>query len=83
MLRKKLNKFISNKVYKIVTSCNTYIFNNSTDFLNKINVFHKLGIDYKVSIVGDYEKLKVDYLECQKLNTMISLHNLLHLSYSI
>lgn len=83
MLRKKLNKFISNKVYKIVTSCNTYIFNNSTDFLNKINVFRKLGIDYKVSIVGDYEKLKADYLEFQKLNTMISLHNLLHLSYSI
>lgn len=66
-------KNISGKIYVIKTSMNTYTFNNSTDFLNKVKVFTKLGITHFANIIGsnnssDYAVIckvkKLDNLEC-------------------
>lgn len=66
-------KNISGKIYVIKTSMNTYTFNNSTDFLNKVKLFTKLGITHFVNIIGsnnpsDYAVVckfkKLNNLEC-------------------
>lgn len=52
MLRKEAKKKISGKIYVIQTKANTYYFNNSVDFLNRIKVFDKLNIAYSVNILS-------------------------------
>lgn len=73
MLRKEAKKKISGKIYVIKTNMNTYTFNNSTDFLNKVKVFTELGITHFINIIGsnnpsDYAVIckikKLKNLEC-------------------
>lgn len=73
MLAKETKKKISGKIYIIETSANTYYFNNSIDFLNKVKVFSQLGITHFANIIGsdnlkDYSSIckvkKLKNLEC-------------------